>query len=176
MSEPVGQQLLTYTARVAAIRAILAKHLTVDGLVQNNRLANPIHPSDCLSASWGADAVAASTLTLAIHPVADFTAEVEELRYGAGLTPGQADLRAANATAYEVRRDEPDEFALVQVHLSSVWVVVGHCEVYLAHRDISPEKLIEAAVEIARSIGCAPYTDDYEPPSLPPGWSPSTYG
>jgi hypothetical protein len=164
VSEPAGRQLPTYTARVAAIRAILAKHLLVDGLVQNNRITNPIQPIDCLSASWGADAAAAPTLTVAIHPVADFAAEVEELRYGAGLTP----------LTHEVQRDAPDEFALVQMQLSSVWVVVGHCEVYLAHRDISPEELIEAAVEIARNIGYAPYTDDYEPPPLPPDPSLST--
>lgn len=165
VSEPVDDELRTYTARVAAIRAVLSRHLPVDDLVQNNRSANPIHPADCLSASWGPDAAAAPTLTLAIYPVADVTAEIEELRYGADLTRG----------TYEVHRDEPDEFALVQVQLSSVWVVVGHCEVYLAHRDISPEKLIGAAVEIARRIGGAPYTDDYQPPPLPPDWSPPAY-
>ena len=157
VSEPVGDELRTYTARVTAIRAILSRYLTVDGLVQNNRLANPILPLECLSASWGADVASAPALTVAIHPVDEFTAEVEELRYGADLTPG----------TYEVQRAEPDEFALVQVQLSSVWVVAGRCEVYLAHHDISPEKLVEAAVEIARSVGCAPYTDDYEPPPLP---------
>ncbi|MFV8051125.1 hypothetical protein [Mycobacterium sp. 48b] len=157
MSEPVGDELQTYTARVTAIRAILSRHLTVDGLVQSNRLANPILPLDCLSASWGADVVSAPTLTVAIHPVEDFADEVEELRHGADLT----------RDTYEAQRSEPDEFALVQVQLSSVWVVVGHCEVYLAHRDISPEKLVEAAVDIARSVGCAPYADDYEPPPLP---------
>ncbi|MGV0814720.1 hypothetical protein ABQF34_22375 [Mycolicibacterium boenickei] len=165
MSESVGQPLPTYTARVAAARAILSKHLPVDDLVQNNRSANPIHPTDCLSASWGPDAAAAPTLTLAVYPVADVTEAIEELRYGADLTRG----------TYEVQRDEPDEFALVQVQMSSVWVVVGHCEVYLAHRDISPEKLVGAAVEIARRIGSAPYTDDYEPPPLPPDWTPPPY-
>lgn len=128
VSEPVGEELRTYTARVAAIREILSEHLTVDGLVQNNRVANPIRPVDCLSASWGADVAPAPILTVSIHPVEDFAAEVEELRYGADSARG----------AYEAHRAEPDEFALVQVQLSSVWVVVGHCEVYLAARDISP--------------------------------------
>ncbi|NKZ12042.1 hypothetical protein HGA11_13740 [Mycolicibacterium septicum DSM 44393] len=157
MSEPVGDELRTYTARVAAIRTILSRYLMVDGLVQNNRLANPILPLECLSASWGVDVVSAPALTVAIHPVDDFTDEVEELRYGADLTPG----------TYEAERTAPDEFALVQVQLSSVWVVVGHCEVYVAHHDISPEKLVEAAVEIARGVGCAAYADDYAPPPLP---------
>lgn len=157
VSEPVGDELRTYTARVAAIRTILSRYLMVDGLVQNNRLANPILPLECLSASWGVDVVSAPALTVAIHPVDDFTDEVEELRYGADLTPG----------TYEAERTASDEFALVQVQLSSVWVVVGHCEVYLAHHDISPEKLVEAAVEIARGVGCAPYADDYAPPPLP---------
>lgn len=157
VSEPVGDELRTYTARVAAIRTILSRYLMVDGLVQNNRLANPILPLECLSASWGVDVVSAPALTVAIHPVDDFTDEIEELRYGADLTPG----------TYEAERTAPDEFALVQVQLSSVWVVVGHCEVYLAHHDISPEKLVEAAVEIARGVGCAPYADDYAPPPLP---------
>lgn len=157
VSEPVGDEPRTYTARVAAIRTILSRYLMVDGLVQNNRLANPILPLECLSASWGVDVVSAPALTVAIHPVDDFTDEVEELRYGADLTPG----------TYEAERTAPDEFALVQVQLSSVWVVVGHCEVYLAHHDISPEKLVEAAVEIARGVGCAPYADDYAPPPLP---------
>ncbi len=154
VSESVGDNLPTYTARVTAIRAILSKHVTVDGLVQNNRLANPILPLDCLAASWGADMAATPTLTVAIHPVDDFAGEVEELRYGAGLTRG----------TYEVERTEPDEFVLVQGQLSSVRVVVGHCEAYLSHRDGSPEKLVEAAVEIARTVGYAPYIDDYEPP------------
>ncbi len=157
VSEPVGDELRTYTARVAAIRTILSRYLMVDGLVQNNRLANPILPLECLSASWGVDVVSAPALTVAIHPVDDFTDEVEELRYGADLTPG----------TYEAERTAPDEFALVQVQLSSVWVVVGHCEVYVAHHDISPEKLVEAAVEIARGVGCAAYADDYAPPPLP---------
>lgn len=154
VSERAGDELRTYTARVAAIREILSKYVTVDGLVQNNQLANPIRPLDCLSASWGAEVAAPPVLTVSIHPVDDFAAEVEELRYGAGLTRG----------TYEAQRAEPDEFALVQVQMSSVWVVAGHCEVYLAHRDIAPEKLIDAGVEIARNVGCAPYTDDYEPP------------
>ncbi|WP_166905150.1 hypothetical protein [Mycobacterium sp. DL440] len=165
MSESVGDQLSTYTARVTAIHEILAKHLPVDGLIQNNRVANPILPLDCLSASWGAGLASPATLTVAIHPVPDFAAEVEQLRYGAAPEPG----------TYEAPRVDPDEFALVQAHLSSVWVVVRHCEVYLAHRDISPDKLIAAAVEIAHAIGCAPYADDYEPPLLPPNWDPPAY-
>lgn len=165
VSEPVGDELPTYTARVTAIRAILSRHLTVDGLVQNNRLANPILPLDCLSASWGENADSAPTLTVAIHPVDDFADEVEELRRGADLTGG----------SYEAQRPQSDEFALVQVQLSSVWVVVEHCEVYLAHRDIAPENLVEAAVEVARRVGCAPYADDYEPPALPPGRSSPGY-
>ena len=165
VSEPVGEELRTYTSRVTAIREILAKHLTVDGLVQNNRLANPIRPIDCLSASWGADVASAPILTVSIHPVEDFAAEIEELRYGA----------AAEHGTYEAHRADPDEFALVQEHLSSIWVVAGHCEVYAAHRAVSPDKLIEAAFEIARSIGCAPYIDDYEPPLLPPGGDPPAY-
>lgn len=166
VSEPVGDELLTYTARAAAIRAILSRHLPFDNLVQNNRSANPIRPADCLTASWGPDAAAPPTVTVAIYPVADVAAEIEELRFGAALSQG----------TYEMQRDEPDEFALVQVQLSSVWVVVGPCEVYLAHRDISPEKLTAAAVEIARRIGSAPYTDDYEPPPPASGWGPPVYG
>ncbi|MGV0780129.1 hypothetical protein [Mycolicibacterium sp. XJ775] len=162
MSESVGDPLPTYTARVSAIGTILAKHLPVTDLVQNNRRANPILPLDCLSASWGPDPTSSATLALSIHPVPDFAAEVEELRYGADPAQG----------AYEAHRADPGEFALVQPHLSSVWVVAGHCEVHLAHQGCSPEKLVEAAVEIARSIGWSPYTDDFEPPLLPPGWDP----
>lgn len=162
VSESVGDPLPTYTARVSAIGTILAKHLPVADLVQNNRRANPILPLDCLSASWGPDPTSSATLTLSIHPVPDFAAEVEELRYGADPDQG----------AYEAHRADPGEFALVQPHLSSVWVVAGHCEVHLSHQGCSPEKLVEAAVEIARSIGWSPYTDDFEPPLLPPGWDP----
>jgi hypothetical protein len=162
VSESVGDPLPTYTARVSAIGTILAKHLPVADLVQNNRRANPILPLDCLSASWGPDPTSSATLTLSIHPVPDFAAEVEELRYGADPAQG----------AYEAHRADPGEFALVQPHLSSVWVVAGHCEVHLSHQGCSPEKLVEAAVEIARSIGWSPYTDDFEPPLLPPGWDP----
>ncbi|MED5815883.1 hypothetical protein VST63_26295 [Mycolicibacterium sp. 050232] len=153
MSEPAGDELPTYTARVAAILAILSEHVIVDGLVQNNRLANPIEPLACLSASWGTDVAAPPILAVSIHAVDDFAAEVEELRYGGDLTQG----------TYEAPRAEADEFALVQPQLSSVWVVVGQCEVYLAHRDHSPDQLIDAAVEIARTVGCAPYADNYEP-------------
>lgn len=157
VSEPACDELPTYTARVAAILAILSKHVIVDGLVQNNRQANPIQPLPCLSASWGADLAAPPVLAVSIHPVDDFAAEVEELRYGGDLTPG----------TYELPRTETDEFALAQPQLSSVWVVAGDCEVYLAHRDRSPDQLVDAAVEIARAVGCAPYTDDYEPPPEP---------
>lgn len=162
VSESVGDPLPTYTARVTAIHEILAKHLPVTDLVQSNRLANPVPPLDCLSAAWGADLTSPATLVLSMHPVADFAAEVEELRYGAEPAP----------RAYEAPRAATDEFVLVQQHLSSVWVVVGHCEVHLAHRDVSPEKLIEAAVEIARHVGWSPYADDYEPPPLPPDRDP----
>lgn len=165
VSESVGDDLPTYTARVAAVHTILAKHLPVTGLVQSNRLANPIPPLDCLSASWGADLSSPATLTLSIHRVPDFAAEVAELRYGAD--PAQGD--------YEAQRADPDEFVLVQPRLSSVWVVVGHCEVHLAHRGVSPEKLIDAAVEIARSVGCGRYEDDFAPPLLPPDWKPPGY-
>ncbi|OMC29320.1 hypothetical protein A5740_18015 [Mycobacterium sp. GA-1841] len=155
MSESVDRQLPTYTARVAEIRTILATHLPLASLIQNNRTANPIRPLDCLSASWGPDSAAAATLTLAIHPIDDVTVAREELRQAADFTPG----------TYEVRRDEPDEFALVQTTLSSVRVLVDHCEVYLAHRDIAPETLVEPAIEIARTVGAGPYIDDYESPA-----------
>lgn len=167
-------ELSTYTARVAAIRAILVKHLPVSDLVQNNRIANPLDPIACLSASWGPDVTAAATLTLAITPVDDVAEEIEQLRYGADLTLGTVDLRVPNANAYEVPRDKPDEFALVQVESSSVWVVVGQCEVYLANGCLSPEKLIDAAVEIARTVGGGPYTDDYVPAPLPLDWEAAT--
>lgn len=157
MTEPAGDRLPTYTARVAAIRAVLAGHLAVDSLVQNNRSTNPIRPAECLSASWGPDPAAAPTLTLSILPIEDFAAAVEELRCGADPARG----------SYEAPRTAPDEFALVQVPLSSVWVVAGPCEVYLAGRDLAPETLVEAAVAVARSIGWAAYADDYEPPPLP---------
>ncbi len=162
VSESVGDALPTYTARVSAIRTILAKHLPVADLVQNNRRANPIPPLECLSASWGTDPTSPATLTLSIHPVPDFAAEVEELRYGADPAQG----------AYEAHRADPAEFALVQPHLSSVWVVVGHCEVHLAHQGCPPEKLVDAAVEIAGSVGWSPYADDFEPPLLPPDRDP----
>lgn len=157
VSEPVDDELRTYTARVTAIRAILSEHLTIDGLVQNNRVANPILPLDCLAASWGDDVASAPTLTVSIHPVDDFAAEVEELRYGADFAQG----------SYEVQRCAPDEFALVQPQLSSTWVLAGRCEVYLAHRHLAPEQLVDAAVAIARRIGSGPYIDDYTPPPLP---------
>ncbi|MBU9765490.1 hypothetical protein FR943_16745 [Mycobacterium sp. TNTM28] len=159
MSESAGHELSTYTSRVAAIRTILAKHLPLEGLIQNNRLANPISPSDCLSASWATEVAAVPILTLAILPVTDVAAEISELRCSAELMLDTA----------EVPRAAPDEFAVVQRQLSSIWMIVGHCEVYLAHRGIAPETLIEAATEIGRSVSCAPYTDDYEPPPLPPG-------
>lgn len=157
VSESADCPLPTYTARVAEIRAILAKHLPVEHLIQNNRTANPIRPLDCLAAAWGPDVAAAATLTVAIHPIDDATVAREELRQAADFTPG----------TYGVPRDEPDEFALVQTTLASVRVLVGDCEVYLAHRDISPEKLVEAAVEIARTLDAGPYTDDYEPLPMP---------
>lgn len=165
VSESVGDPLPTYTARVTAIRTILAKHLPVADVIQINRRANPILPLDCLSASWGPDLTSPATLTLSIHPVPDFDAEVAELRYGADPAQG----------SYEAFRSEPDEFALVQEQLSSVWVVVGHCEVHLAHQGCSPEKLVDPAVEIARTIGWSPYADDFEPPLLPPDWDPPLY-
>ena len=40
---------------------------------------------------------------------------------------------------------------------------------------VSPEKLIDAAVEIARSVGCGRYEDDFAPPLLPPDWKPPGY-
>ena len=156
--------LPTYTARVAAIREILIKHLSIDSLVQNNRITNPIDPIECLSASWGPAVTAAATLTIAITPVDDVAAEIEQLRYGAGLTGPEV----PEASGYEAARAAPDEFALVQAASSSVWVVAGHCEVYLAHRGCTQERLIDAAVEIARTVGCAPYVDDYAPALSPP--------
>ncbi|MDV3128190.1 hypothetical protein M1247_24970 [Mycobacterium sp. 21AC1] len=159
MSDPLGPTtgppLPTYAARVRAIRTILGNHVPFGGLIQNNRAANPIPPYVCLSATWGVSVTATPTLSIAIHHVEDVAKEVDLLRY------------AADRDAYELRRDREDEFALVQPDLSSVWVVAGGCEVHLVHHGINPEKLVEPAIEIARTVGCTPYTDDYVPPPLP---------
>lgn len=156
LSRPAGRPLPTYATRVSAIHTILANHLPFDGLIQNNRAANPIPPYVCLAASWGVSVTATPTLSIAIHHVEDVTKEVELLRY------------SADQDAYEVPRDRDDEFALVQPVLSSIWVVAGHCEVHLVHHVSNPEKLIEPAIQIACTVGCTPYTDDYVPPLLPP--------
>ncbi len=155
VSEPVGDALPTYTARITAIHEILSKHVTMagpgpeqsprqphpaarlPGRVLGHRSRTRFRPSPCRSTRWTTS-----------------PQRSRSFRYGADLTRG----------AYEAQRTEPDEFALVQEQLGSLWVVVGHREVYLAHRDIAPEKLVGAAVEIARTVGHAPYTDDYEPP------------
>lgn len=145
----------TYTARVRAIRTILADQVPFDGLVQNNRAANPIEPFACLSASWGVSLTASPTLSIAIHRVEDFAREVETLRY------------AADEDAFEVPCAGADEYALLQVRLSSIWVVAGTCEVHLVHDGTDLEKLIEPAIRVARTVGCGPYVDDYVAPPLP---------
>ena len=154
VSESVGDPLSTYTARVTAIRAILGRHVPIEHLVQNNRVTNPIHPIDCLLASWGADATAVPAVTVSIQSVDDVETATDELTLCADPAEG----------SYLDARREPDELALVQTQLDSVWVLVGNCEVHLVHRDVAAPLLVDAAVEIARRVGRGPYTDDYRPP------------
>ncbi|BDY32542.1 hypothetical protein hbim_06510 [Mycolicibacterium mageritense] len=152
------QQLPTYTARVSAIRSILAHHLPLADLVQNNRVANPIAPVECLAASWGATVTAVPELVVSVHHVEDFAEEVELLRYIAGIEDG----------SIEVARARADEFALVQEKLSTVQAVVGNCAVRIRHDGTALRGLVAPAIEIA-TTGWTAYTDDYVPPPLPPG-------
>lgn len=145
----------TYTDRVAAIRAVLAKHLPLDGLVQNNRVTNPIEPLECLAVSWGTSPAAPPTLVVTVHQVDDFTEEVNLLR----------DVADGEAHSYEVTG--PDGYALVQGKLSTVQAVVTDCAVRIHQEGIDLDLLVAPALEIAQA-GWTDYTDDYVPPPLPP--------
>jgi hypothetical protein len=164
VSEP-PQQLPTYTARVSAIRSILARYLPVGNLVQNNRVANPIAPSECLAAAWGESVTAVPELVLSVHHVEDFSEEAELLRYIAG----------GEAGSVEVTRTRTDEYALVQEKLSTVRAVVGNCAVRIRHNEIDPAELVSPAIEIAGTLGWTAYIDDYAAPPLLPGSEPPVW-
>lgn len=148
MSDPADRPLPTYTARVAAISTILAKHLPVDGLVQNNPVANPLAPYPSLTAAWGPGASAPSTLMISLHPVDDFAEEVALLR------------STADDIAYEVPCRNPDTYAVVQKDPAAVWVVTTGCEVRMSHNGMDPATLVEPAMEVAISIGWTDFVDD----------------
>jgi hypothetical protein len=148
VSDRADRPLPTYTERVAAISTILAKHLPVDTLVRNNRVANPLAPYPSLTAAWGPSAAAPSTLTISLHPVDDFAEEVALLRSTAG------DI------GYEVPGTRPDSYALVQKDPAAVWVVAAGCEVRMSHNGMDPATLVEPALEVAVSVGWTDFVDD----------------
>jgi hypothetical protein len=141
--------LPTYTERVAAISSILAKHVPVGGLVQNNQVANPLAPYPCLAAAWGLSAATPATLTISLHPVDGFADEVALLRSTAG------DI------AYEVPCRHPDTYALVQKDPAAVWVVTAGCEVRMSHDGMDPATLVEPAMEVAVNVGWSDFVDDF---------------
>lgn len=149
----------TYTQRRRAIADILDPHLGVASMVPTNvsPTFEPDYFENSLWCSWvDRDSSPGRTLSVSIHRVEDGAAEAESVRARIAEETFTGDVGT------EIVGPNPGEVAFVLDYLGDVTAIVGSCVVRVV---LAPPAgltgLVEPALQIARTVGCSPYVDDF---------------
>ena len=167
----ISTPLERYSDRVATITEILSSVVDLSDLLPNTSEANPVPLPNGLSCSWGAPDTGLTQVSVYINAVDDEHDAIRQLRDKVAEF-AYRDNRHDPSSASEVSTDHGDVHVFVFGFFGTVEVLVGGCEVTVAtlNRDVDLADLIAPAVEIARTIGCSPYEDDFARPRYPEAW------
>ncbi|MEZ0342243.1 hypothetical protein ACAG25_19940 [Mycobacterium sp. pV006] len=156
-------QASTYTQRRKAISDILDPLFDVRSMISTN-IASSFEPDIFENSLWCAwadrDPLTSRTLSVYVHRVRDGDAEAARVR-----AMMATEALGEQSDAYELPGRKSDEYVFVLNYLGSVTVVAGDCVVQVMPRPVtmSLESLAAPALDIAHTVGCSPYVDDFVP-------------
>jgi hypothetical protein len=162
----------TYSGRRRLIEEILGPSFDLRAMVPTNTSSafeRELFPNS-LMCSWAdAETLTSRTLSVYVDAVPDGSLKAADVREmiaeEALVTPGQ---NPADAQAYEIPGPNVGEFVFVLNYLGDLTAISGNCVVRImpSPHTVPLSDLAEPALEIARTVGCSPYVDDFEPPVL----------
>jgi hypothetical protein len=160
-----------YTDRVARIKEILSPAVDLTGLIPNTAEANPIPQPNGLACSWGDAETGRTRMAVHISAVTNVDDKIRRLRDKVAEFSFR-DGRHDPSSAREEEATSSDVHVFVFGCFGNVEVLVDNCDVIVGAMNPQLEltALIAPAVEIATTVGCSPYENDFEPPVLPEAW------
>lgn len=141
-------------------------------LLPNTREANPIPEPNGLACSWGDAETGLTRIAVYISAVADIDDKIRRLRDKVAEFSLDRDGLHDPSSAREERAADTDVHIFVFGCFGNVEVLVGDCNVTVGamNPDLVLTALIDPAIEIARTIGCSPYEDDFVQPDNTEAW------
>ena len=82
--------------------------------------------------------------------------------------PREWDRSGLDAAAYEVHLSAPGAYAFVLNYLGSLTVIVGNCRIEIMPTPVTIPlaELVDAPLDIVRTMGCSAYVDRLQPPTI----------
>lgn len=162
----------TYSARRQLIAEKLDPYFHVRSMTVTNT-ASAFEPGmypNSLVCSWAdPETLSSRTLSVFIDSVPDGAAKAADIRdmiqEETLVTPGEL---PEHAEAYELALQNAEEFAFVLNYLGRLTAISGNCVVQIMPWPITAPlgDVADVALDIARTVGCSPYVDDFEPPLI----------
>lgn len=168
MTEPPA----SYSARRQLIAEKLDPYFGVSSMVPTNTSSafEPGMFEHSLACSWAdPETLSSRTLSVFIDPVSDGASKAADVRdmmqEEAVITPGE---EPQDAEAYEVPGQNPGEYVFVLNYLGRLTAIAGNCVVQVMPWPVTAPlgDLAHVALDIARTVGCSAYVDDFEPPAI----------
>jgi hypothetical protein len=162
--------LRTYTGRLARITEILEPCLHVSEYVLATPESNPLDRPNGLACRWFDRRSAQPTVSVFIDELEDVDRSLASLRDDVA---GNGDFEPGSVT--EVAGSGHGEYVFLRHYVNGLTAIVGNCRVSLsAPGDLTD--LVEPALEVARSVGCSAYLDDFVRPPFPDEWRGTNWG
>jgi hypothetical protein len=169
----------TYTQRRNLIAEKLEPYFQISAMLPKNlrptsEIAEELWDNS-LWCSWGdRETGYTRTVTVSIYQVPDGEREADGIRdMIREECPAGLDLLSPNPEAYQIAGPGREEYVFVLKYLGHVRAVVGRCVVHIMPMGTGIElsTLADVALDIARTVGCSAYQNDFTLPDLPEEWS-----
>ncbi len=141
-------------------------------LVPNTREANPVPEPNGLACSWGDADTGLTRMAVFISAVADVDDKIRTLRDKVAEFSLDHDGLHDPSSAREEQGATSDGHVFVFGCFGNVEILVGNCNVVVGamNPDLDLTALIGPAIDIAKTVGCSPYEDDFVQPNYPEAW------
>ena len=159
-SDTIDRVTETYTARLRRVTAILAPHLDLTNCIVSRPDPDDYDPTDRWVAMWADHDTGLTQLAVYIDVAEDQLASLRaDVRGESYLEPG---------SVVELTGCPPGTYVLVKHYANAIVAIVDGCHVEVFAT--GSERLRQPAIEIAKTVGCQPYTDDFVKPPYPDHW------
>jgi hypothetical protein len=165
--------LRMYSERAARIASILGRVIDLTKYADITSDSNPIPVANGLSCSWGDPETGMPQLSVQIRAIDDMHSEIRSFRDDIARHSLNRDGLYDATLASEVPTGRPDEHVFLFESLRDLRVIVGTCDVGILvyAEEVSLRDLVDAALEIGRTVGCSAYEDDFVRPEFPEKWT-----